>query len=453
MSLVHARVDKLPILISLVFAGLLSILFIKLIPLAEFNPIFILATPLLCVLFIGVMLKPKWVLVGLIFTRTLMDPMLNASKAGSSLGFGAVVNILVILIPIFLVLKDRSVPILRSAFLKKWIFFLIVCLITVVSSPHPLMGIKVFFNLLSYLCMALLPSLIDPQKNDKKFWIKILILSSILPVVFANLDLARGGVPMADSANRIQGTFTHPNILGFYLVWVMMLVLYIFKSGLLRLSYFKKFLLLLYGLNLTVLLVATKTRNAWICAWLLLFLYGLFKERRYIYYSLGILIFGFFLSGVASRVTDLFVHNTSRENSFAWRLDVWKDSLGSIMEKWMLGHGLGSFRELSRNFLIENKKGAEAHSVYIQLLFETGIVGLFAYLSIYWNLFREFYWRFKKSVLGLRAEFAIVIIYLIVYLVSGLGDNMLYYLTLNWYCWFFIGVVLKSVRFQRLVAI
>jgi O-antigen ligase len=299
--------------------------------------------------------------------------------------------------------------------------------------------------------MAILPSLIDPLKNDKKFWIKILVFSSVAPLMIANLDMVRGGVVFEDAGNRILGTFTHPNILGFYLVWLLVVVLYVFKSGLFRLTRTTVFLLVVYLANIFVLLVATKTRNAWICAWLLCFLYGVFKEKKYIAVAVGLLCAGFLFSSVSSRMTNIFEQHGKQENSFSWRVKVWKDSMDAIGERLPFGHGLGCFRALSGDFLTENRKGAEAHNVYVQLLFEMGLAGLVSYLAIYACLFREFYWRYKTSAGGLSREYAVMLAYLVIYLASGTGDNILYYLTLNWYGWFFLGVILKSARFQRLV--
>lgn len=421
---------------------------------ADTHSIFLLALPLACILFLGIVTKPKWVVIFLIFSRVLLDPFLNTTKTDSGgIGFGAVLNVLVILVTVFLGLKNYSAPFFRSGFFKSWILFLGVCLAAVVYSPFPMMGARGFSNLLSYLCMAMLPSLIDPEKNDKKFWIKALLFSSIAPVIIANIDLARGGRVFEDAGSRIMGSFTHPNILGFYLVWLVVLVAVVFKSGLFRLSWIQKGLLSAYTLNIVALLIATRTRNAWICVWLLFFFYGIFKERKYILFSIGVLFAGFFLSGVASRMTDLFEAGGARENSFSWRLQVWKDSFASIGERWIFGHGLGSFRALSSDFLTQNKKGAEAHSVVVQLLFEMGLAGLLSYLLIYGILFREFCGRIKKTVFGLSKEYALVTAYLVVYLVSGIADNLLSYLALNWYCWFFFGVILKSMRFQRPVTL
>jgi O-antigen ligase len=163
------------------------------------------------------------------------------------------------------------------------------------------------------------------------------------------------------------------------------------------------------------------------------------------------LIAGVSVSSVASRVTDIFSQNSTQVNSFTWRTQVWRDSMPWIMRKPFFGHGLGSFHTLSPNFLVFNKRGAEAHNVYIQLLFEAGLAGFVTYVAIFWNLVREFYWRLKRSSKELSAEYAIALSYIFIYFLSATADNLLSYLTLNWYVWFFIGVLLKATKFQRLI--
>jgi O-antigen ligase len=446
---------KLTLWSSLLFGVLFGALFMELLPLAESHPVFLLALPLACLLCVGVVLQPAIVVTLLLFSRALLDPLLNTTRGwgSGSIGFGAVLNLCVILMTFGLALKN-PVPMFKSPFSKCWAFFLLICFAAVVYSPFQRVGMKLFFNLLSYFCMALLPCLVHPERNDKKKWIKILLLSSILPVLAANIDMLKGGSFSMDlvTGNRLLGSFTHPNILAFYLVWVMALVLYVWKSGLFHPTKLQNRLLEIYLINLFVLLIETKTRNAWIGAWLLFFIYGILKEKKYVLYCVVLAIAGLFLTQVTSRLSDLFTNAGPQGlNSLAWRMNVLKSSWTVTLDRWLLGHGLATFRELSGSFVLTERRGVDAHNVYLQLMFEAGIVGLAAYLSIYWQLMRAFYQRIKYAAGHLSNEHAVVLAYTLVYLINGMGDNLLYYLTLNWYCWFFWGVLLKAMQYQRVI--
>jgi O-antigen ligase len=183
--------------------------------------------------------------------------------------------------------------------------------------------------------------------------------------------------------------------------------------------------------------------------------YGVLKQKKYLIACVAMLALALALPPVAERFGDLFAYSPRQLNSFAWRVQVWKYSWGPILESWALGHGLASFRDLSGAFLsydqqITAREGVDPHNVYLQLWFETGLAGLAAYLGVYWQLVRAFYNRIRWSVAGLSEEYAVTLAFLVVYLVNGIADNMLSYLAVNWYCWFFWGVLSKSMRFQRL---
>ncbi len=448
MSTVYA--GKLHFCACLFFGALGGFLLIKLLPLAELHPAFLLVLPLVCLFVAGLVIEPASVLVLVLFSRALLDPVFTATKTGNSgLGFGAVLNLSVILMTLILVLKN-PVPLFKSAFFKCWLFFLLICLATVAYSSFPWMSIKLFFSLASYFCMAILPWLVHPERNDKKNWIKLLLLSSVLPVVFANVDMVRGGHFYPDAGNRILGTFMHPNILAFYLVWVIALVLYVWKSGLFNLNQFQRTILWAYLANLFLLLLATKTRSAWIGAWLLFFIYGVLKEKKYIVFCVALLIAGLFSAHVVTRFSDLFAPGSHNLNSLMWRMNVLKNSWALTLDRWAFGHGLATFHELSNSFVRIVSGKVDAHNIYLQLMFETGVAGLAAYLLIYWQMLRAFYQRYKYSAGHLSREHAVVLAYTLVYLINGFGDNLLAYLTLNWYCWFFWGVILKAMQYQRI---
>ncbi|MBI4432531.1 MAG: O-antigen ligase family protein [Candidatus Omnitrophica bacterium] len=397
----------------------------------DLHPIFLLAPPLVCLMILATVLEPGFIVALLIVSRALLDPLLNLTKGDNLFGFGAVLNFFVIFVTFFLSLRQGGVW--RMAFFKGWMIFLAVCLASLLYSPVPVAGTKLLFNLASYLCMMILPFLIHPERNDKKFWISLLLISSVFPVLFANVAMVSG--------IRVRGTFTHPNILAFYLVWVLTLILYVLKSRQFKLSGMAKTTLVFYTLDVLAVLVATGTRNAWIGAWLLFFLYGLLVERKFLMITLIPLAALPLIPGISARLEDLFAYSTRELNSFAWRVEVWKSSLAAVKESWVIGHGLGSFRELSRVFVRLEHGGVDAHNTYLQVLFETGFIGLLAYLSIYRHVIQSL-WR-------LTAEHAIVLSYVVVYLVSGIADNLLYYLAFNWYTWFFLGVILKGMTFNK----
>lgn len=434
---------------ALVAGGAAAAVFLAFLPFSEINAGLLLVLPFGCVLLLGIIVDPRKMAALLLLTRALLDPVLETTRLGQGgLGLGAGFNLFVILFTVILVFKNAR-GLKGNALTGRWALFLFFCAASVLYSPFPMKSARFLFALASYLCMAVLPFLFEPEKNDKRFWIKILLAATFLPAMFANLDMVRGGRTYEDAGARILGTFMHPNILAFYLVFSIALVFYVLRSGQFRLGGVKRAALFLYLANLVVLLLATKTRNAWISCWMMFFIYGLIKERKFLVFALLAVACAMALPQVASRASDLSGSSSVRTNSFAWRVELWKSSLPWIRERFFFGYGLATFHDLSRNFFaLERVTGADAHNTYVQILFETGIAGLLSYAAIYWGVLRAFFARVWGGVKPLAREYAIAAAYLVTYLLSSVADNMFYYLTLNWYVWFFIGVMLKGTRFH-----
>jgi len=99
---------------------------------------------------------------------------------------------------------------------------------------------------------------------------------------------------------------------------------------------------------------------------------------------------------------------------------------------------LASFESVSES------EGYGAHNTYLQVIFETGILGIAAYLGIYLKLLRTFYTKMRNTLGQRSTESIILFCYIVSYIIVSFGDNMLYYLPLNWYVWFFIGIIMRS---------
>lgn len=453
----NSSVNRINIFLTVIFGILFGRVLIRFLPLAVTNIFFILAIPFVCAFFLLMVTSIKSMLVVLLFLRALLDPLLNVTKLsifGEDIGMGGAINFFIIILVVILIMRNPK-RFLQNSFYKYWIVFLFICGIAVIYSPVRGRAIRILLNWASYMSMAMFPFLIVNSLKDKKFWLKILLIASFLPVGFANMDLLRGGTSFIDIGMRIQGTFTHPNILAFYLVLTMVIALYVLKSGLFVLTRAKKNILRIYVINLLILLIATKTRSAWIACWGVLFIYGLLKEKKYLVFSIILPFLLFLHPGTVQRIQDLFTGLSVKAgvevNSLAWRVELWKSSLPLIKKKFIYGHGLASFNVLSRDFFIVQfweQKNVQSHNSYLELLFETGVVGLVSYAMVFLYIARRFFSRIGKVFTDLSAGYALIFAYVISYMVICLADNMLYYLAFNWYFWFFIGIMLKGIDFD-----
>jgi O-antigen ligase len=285
------------------------------------------------------------------------------------------------------------------------------------------------------------------------FWVKVFAWSFVLPVMYANLDLAYGGQFYADAGMRIKGSFSHPNVLSFYLCLGISYYFYLIKNKSLPLRRSETGAIIFLMVNMLVLLLATKTRNAWIACAVSFLIYGILRDRKTLLVLFLMMPLMLLVPSVKDRVVTAFNGQGAVDyegvNSFEWRLNMWKSSLPMIAKRPIQGYGLTSFKEMSPMFS-EDRVSMGAHNVYVEVLFESGIIGLLAFIWLFFNPFK-FVWENMRKTKGQYQSvlWAIVVGYLFSYILICFADNLSYYLVLNWYVWFFIALMLISKRYME----
>ena len=362
------------------------------------------------------------------------------------LGIGGLINGVVILIAMMLVFeKPKQVP--SSAF-AAWAPFLGVLLIGVLISPVKGDALRFFLALLSHFAMFIAGFYCVRERIEFRKCIKLIVWSSLIPVLYSFVDFALNhGVPDF----RLRSTFAHPNVLAFYITIVIGLLFYLFKSLPKDATTSDKVLMTLYLFVLLGVLGMTKTRSAWAATAISFGLYAVLFERRYLLYMFVLGAVALMIPGVSDRLADLEQGNTvttyANLNSFAWRVYLWQCALDWMRPSaYLFGIGFQSFKEYSPVFFpLAGKTNFGAHSVYVEILFELGIVGLLAFCWLYFRVIKELAQLVKIDAL---AAFSLILVVLN-YLICCFSDNMLDYLSYAWYLWFAVGVGCAQVRNAR----
>ncbi len=421
---------------------------IKFAPIISKNVNFVIALPIAFILMILTFTNTKLMIIIILFTRSLIDPLLNYTKIeifGQDAGLGAFLNVFSVILFILLYYKSPK-KIFKYPASYNWFVFLLTTAVAVVISPYKGSSLSLLLNLTSYMAFYFIALHFAEYGDSKKFWIKILFFSTIPAVFFANIDLLTGGHIYSDAGMRIKGTFTHPNILAFYLIFSFVTTLIYARYS--RLTIHKKILITLIAADIFILLLFTKTRSAWIAFFLFSATYSIIKERKYIILLIIFSTILYIIPHTRERITNILnsPHSYQKEklNSFSWRLELWKSSLSYIKRKPVLGNGLCTFRPYSKNFFpLAGKSGAAAHNIYIKLLFESGIIGLLAYLSIFIAIILSIIKKKNYSKEN-SYDYYIFLPYLLSYILIGTVDNLLDYLSFNWYFWFLCGIILSK---------
>jgi len=451
----NLRIFDFRVWMALFLSIAFGFIFLQFIYIFDAKPLFLLALPVVGVFFVFLVVKPEWILISVVLSRPLLDNLLNSTKTnvgGENIGIGAILNLVIIILAVFLTFQYSSFPHHhRSVFY--WLVFLFFMLMASLYSPYVARAIRLFLNYVSYFAMFLIPFLVIKGKEDFLFWLKIFAWSFILPVFGANLDLLHGGHYFQDAGMRISGTFTHPNILAFYLVLGLTFYFYMLKGEYWRSKPGILWAIRILMLNMLVLLIATKSRNAWLACISIFLIYGLLKDRKFLIMLFILLPLSLVVPQVQDRVMTVLQDKESNNyqglNSFEWRLQIWKSSLSKIAQRPLQGYGLTTFKPMSEQFFSE-KSGSGAHNAYLETLFESGIFGFLSFILLLLSPLKMFLNNMFTSLKPRQARlWAILAGYMISYMIICFADNLSYYLVLNWYVWFFIGLMLVSERFSH----
>ena len=382
----------------------------------------------------------------IILLRSSADNVLELTRLnmfGYALGVGALINGCVILIAMLLVFeRPRVTP--GSAY-AAWVPLLISIAIGVVMSPVKGDAIRFYLSVLSYFMVFIAAYHCVNDRAQFRQCLRVIVWSSLIPVLYSAVDVAlHHGV----GEFRLQSTFSHPNVLAFYTTTVIAVAFYLLKTQPPGPLTRDKVFLSCYLVVLLGVLVLTKTRSAWAAVAFSFALYALLFERRYLLYMFVLGCIGLMIPGVLDRLTDLQQGNTvatyATLNSFAWRVYLWQTAMEWIKPAtYVLGNGFQSFKEYSPIFFpFAGTTNFGAHSVYVQLFFELGAVGVLTFCWLYYRVLRELA---KLVKLDKLAAFSLILV-VVNFLICCFSDNMLDYLVYAWYMWFAVGAGCAMVR-------
>ncbi|MDB5799668.1 MAG: hypothetical protein JWL63_607 [Rhodocyclales bacterium] len=399
------------------------------------NLVRLAALPAAIVLLMVLIFDKERLFIGIFLLRAGADIAFSEGKfdlGGYAFGIGGVVNAFVMLIAaLYLIQTPRA---LSRRMLLPWGMFLLVVLVGVVRAPAMGEAIRTALGLMSWAAVFVIAQYLVANGRSFGGCVRIVMLSTIIPVIGGLISLATGhGVV----EGRLAGMFSHPNIFAFYLVLAISLALYTSRQPTCR----YRSLMSLYMLVLLGLLALTQTRSAWISCTALFAAYGLFFERRYLVYLALAPVVALMIPEVRDRLLDLQSGNEyvmyAKLNSFAWRKLIWESGLSWMSPmNYLAGYGLEAFYTWSPIFFpLSGGNNFGAHNIFVQLIFDLGVVGLLLFLNIFAKAIQILRGGMRVDRLGA----AIMILLMLAYLVTAFSDNMFGYLVFNWYFWFMVG--------------
>jgi len=193
----------------------------------------------------------------------------------------------------------------------------------------------------------------------------------------------------------------------------------------------------------TYCILFSYSRGAYLATLLLLFLYGLFKDRKLLVLVVLLAVGWQALvpKSVQERINMTYDEKSGTvDGSAGERLELWEDAFNLIKSNPILGTGFDTYEFMGRvgGF-------TDTHNYYLKVLVETGFPGLFLILFLLWRFFATGWTLFRSTedpfLESLGFGFAAMALAVIV--VNLFGDRWLY-LQVNGYTWILLGCAMRG---------
>jgi O-antigen ligase len=246
--------------------------------------------------------------------------------------------------------------------------------------------------------------------GHKKAYVPLLytiVLSSIIPVIFAVSQLALGDyLYEGDSGlGRIRASFPHSNTFGSYLFVVVTVMLVLFfairMKNKISNAWPGSFLKIFSFSVLFVFLILTYSRTAWIGVALSLLAIGIVRP----YFRIPLIYAGSVLTAAIlifektrERILGIFEHQMF--DSMYGRRETWDMAIFQAKKSPIVGYGIGTFENMIREVQGKETGNVYPHNDLIRFFLEGGILGVALYFlymlgAIYYSL--KSYLKYPKG--------------------------------------------------------
>ncbi len=355
-------------------------------------------------------------------------------------------NTIFVLLVLFLLIIKTITDSKVKLYLKAIDFFLFLFIAAVVLaqifSLYPGSSLRFLaFYLTSFLLLLLLASSIknSAQMADAIEIILVALTISGLYGIWQEIQ----GVPLDPSQvdldlnegmmGRIYSTLDNPN--NYAEVLIMLLPFYaavlFYSKGIV-----KKLLFLALAVPSLVALFLTGSRSSWIGFAIAILVFSFLKNKAIVPVLIiaGILAFPFLPQSISRRALTLL--NPMADDSIMYRISIYKTIWPLFKDYWVTGLGLGNeiFQKLGQNLYQYTKQAPiHSHNVFLQVWFETGVVGALAFIGYIFGMI-------KKAVKSIKRTTDPVIANMLVAGAASIAGILV--VSLFEYVWFYPRVML-----------
>ena len=198
-----------------------------------------------------------------------------------------------------------------------------------------------------------------------------------------------------DIKTRVNGTFDNPNVLGEYLLFVIPVIASLFFA---EKGWIKKIFYMGLGGVSIICLALTYSRGCYLGILLALAVFLLLINLKWIIaFGLGIIAAPAFLpQSIINRFSSI---GNMADSSTSYRVSIWKGAIDMIKDYWYrpIGQGTIAFNSIYPFYSYSGVGAQHSHNLFLQLLIETGIVGILSFLGIIYKFFQTVLCGLKKT--------------------------------------------------------
>lgn len=190
-----------------------------------------------------------------------------------------------------------------------------------------------------------------------------------------------------DIKTRVNGTFDNPNVLGEYLLFVIPMIASLFMSAK---GWMKKIFYAALGGVTAICLALTYSRGCYLGLLLALAVFVLLISLKWIIaFLLGVMVVPVFLpQSIINRFSSI---GNMADSSTSYRVSIWKGAIDMIKDYWYrpIGQGTTAFNSIYPLYSYSGVGAQHTHNLFLQLLIETGILGMISFLGVIYKFFQN----------------------------------------------------------------
>ena len=251
------------------------------------------------------------------------------------------------------------------------------------------------YVIIYFIVISAINNLQQVKKYVLMFFIVTIFIAILQFIAIGSISGFGLGLPML-SSDKIQlvmasmQSFTSNSIMGaYYIFFVSITIAMILNTP----KFQRKGNLIFLAVFLSFALFNSFSRAAYLGLLASILVMAILKKKRFFLIVLLLFIFSpiYLQAGVLERITITIqnLHPTLvLDESAAIRLVIWKKALKIFLDNPFFGNGFWTTRYVLRN---------EAHSQYLSLLLEIGVIGLSVFFWLIIRMFKNAMFLFKKS--------------------------------------------------------